>query len=164
MCRGHFLPLRSISHTHQQVFLYLFVKFIKLLFSLVQGYAGVMVALFPGFKVVRVQVLVGQSQRAEAVAGVLLWGREGWERLAAACRGTDEGPLTFRCEVVASFSFRQDGWSLSKTMVSAPLQYSVSLPSGLRTGATGARATIRSTNRSNLLKTKNGRRQPPPHL
>lgn len=91
MCRGHFLPLRSISHTHQQVFLYLFVKFIKLLFSLVQGYAGVMVALFPGFKVVRVQVLVGQSQRAEAVAGVLLWGREGWERLAAACRGTDEG-------------------------------------------------------------------------
>lgn len=36
-----------------------------------------MVALFPAFNVVLVQVLVGQSQRAEAVASVLLLGRDG---------------------------------------------------------------------------------------
>lgn len=51
----------------------------------------------------------------------------------------DEGmkaSLTLRCDVVTSFSLLQDGWSLSKMMVSAPLQYSVSLPSGLRTGVT----------------------------
>lgn len=49
--------------------------------------------------------------------------------------GRMKASLTLRCEVVTSFSFLQDGWSLSKTMVSAPLQNKVSLPSGLRTGA-----------------------------
>lgn len=33
-----------------------------------------------------------------------------------------EASLTLRCDVVTSFSLLQDGWSLSKMMVSAPLQ------------------------------------------
>lgn len=47
-----------------------------------------------------------------------------------------QASLTLRCDVVTSFSLLQDGCSLSKMMVSAPLQYRVSLPSGLRTGVT----------------------------
>lgn len=62
----------SIRFTNQQVFLDLLIKFIKFLFSSVHGYAGLVVAPFPAFDVVLVQVLVGQSQRAKAVAGVLL--------------------------------------------------------------------------------------------
>ncbi len=41
--------------------------------------------------------------------------------------------LTLRCSVVTFISSLQEGCSLSYMMVSAPLQYSESLPSGLRT-------------------------------
>lgn len=96
-----------------------------------------MVVPFPGFKIVLVQVLVGQSQRAKAFAGVLLLEVERVRTMSRTV--SDErtkASLTLRCEVVTSFSLLQDGWSLSKMMVSAPLQYRVSFPSGLRTGAT----------------------------
>jgi hypothetical protein len=42
--------------------------------------------------------------------------------------------LTLRWLVVVSFSFKHEGWSLSYTMVSAPLQKRMSFPLGLRTG------------------------------
>lgn len=75
----------SFRCTNHQVFLNLFVKFIKLLFPSVQGDAGLVVALFPGFKIVLVQVLVGQSERAKAFAGVLLLRWNGSERCPEPC-------------------------------------------------------------------------------
>ena len=63
-----------------------------------------MVALLPGFKVVLLQVLVGQSQCAETVAGVLLFGRERQQSLPEA-EERMKASLTFRCEVVMSLSF-----------------------------------------------------------
>lgn len=58
--------------THQEVFLYLLVKLVESLLSSVHGGAGLVVAPPPLVHVALVQVLVGQDQRAEAVARVLL--------------------------------------------------------------------------------------------
>lgn len=58
--------------TNQQVFLYLFIKFIKSLLSLLHGSAGLVVALLPVIHEALIQVLVGQNQRAKAIACVLL--------------------------------------------------------------------------------------------
>lgn len=59
--------------TNQQVFLNLFIKFIKSLLSVLHGGAGLMVALFPLLHVVLIQVLVSQSQCTEAFARILLF-------------------------------------------------------------------------------------------
>lgn len=64
----------STGDTNLQVLLDLFIKLVELLFSSLHGDGGLVVALFPGFQVVLVQVLVGQSQRAKPIASVLLWG------------------------------------------------------------------------------------------
>lgn len=58
--------------TNHQVFLYLFIKFIKSLLPSVHGSAGLVVAVSPVIHVTLIQVLVSQNQRAEALACVLL--------------------------------------------------------------------------------------------
>lgn len=74
-----------IRFTNQQVFLDLLVEFIQLLFPSVHGYAGLVVAPFPAFDVVLVQILVGQSERTKAVASVLLWRCNGSDGPAEPC-------------------------------------------------------------------------------
>lgn len=59
--------------TNHQVFLYLFIKFVKSLLSSVHGSAGLVVAPFKPLHITLIQVLVGQNQRAEAFTRVILF-------------------------------------------------------------------------------------------
>jgi len=61
------------ERAYHQVFLYLLVELIQAFLLLVNQDVGLMVAPSPVVHVLLVQVLVGQHQRAETVARVLLY-------------------------------------------------------------------------------------------
>lgn len=54
--------------------------------------------------------------------------------------------------MVTFIRFLQEGCSLSKMMVSAPLQYRVNLPSGLHTGNHGGSRLVRTESRGLMHK------------